>query len=381
MLSGRIKRWTGRAHQRVGAKIREAALRDMHAGRVGEVSFSTRIAQGLAGVIVALPFVLMAAGIAIMAADFPNLLYIVLGAMSLGMGIYVRPRRWRLEGAFKGREDMPEMFALCDEITQRLGGKPITKVQLKSELNAYSIDAAGERVLGMGVALWLVLSPQERVAVIAHEVSHQVNGDQARRGVLHTGLQSLERWYFLFGNSHVVDHEGYYIREHGIEDAIGGGIMAVIATGIEWVWLLLSRLSFLDSQRAEYLADGIAARAGGIKAGQSTLRKLCYAPLLEKAAREMAPARIPSGTAYFEQLCRQLIEAAPKQRAALEASCKAEGHCVDVSHPPTFERISFLEQLSKPPEAPVAYRDGLDAEMAPYIEEIGAEMLLCLEVQ
>jgi len=31
----------------------------------------------------------------------------------------------------------------------------------------------------LGLALWSTLSPQERVAVIAHELAHQVNGTSA----------------------------------------------------------------------------------------------------------------------------------------------------------------------------------------------------------
>ncbi|MEP3346568.1 MAG: M48 family metalloprotease [Litoreibacter sp.] len=365
----------------MGASIQDAALRDFSAGQIGKVSFGTRLAQGLSAIILVIPYALMLGGLALCALNFPNLITLVLGGTVSAVGFYVRPRRHRLEGEVFTRSDLPELFALTDEISQRLGGKPVTKVQIFSDFNAFSTELQGDRVLGIGLGLWLILSPEERVALIAHEVSHQVNGDQARTGLLSMGLYSVERWYSLFEDSAIVDHEGYYLREQGIEDAIGGGLAAVVAMLVEQLWLVLKRFSFLDSQRAEYLADGIATKAAGIEAVQKLLRKLGYERLLRRAFLEMAPNLVPNGTAFFDQLCGKANSATVEVRAGLEARMAEEVHCVDMSHPPTVERIGFLAKLTKTQDAPISYREKIDAELAPFIEAEGVKMLQMLEVQ
>ncbi|WP_298260591.1 M48 family metallopeptidase [uncultured Litoreibacter sp.] len=356
-------------------------MRDVLAGQVGQVSMSTRIAQGLSGIMLIVPFVLMIGGVVLCVLGFPNPLLLFFGGLIVAVGFYVRPRRPTIEGQFFTRDDLPELFSLTDQIAERLGGQPITKVQFGAEFNAHSVERVGERVLGIGFALWQILSAEERVALIAHEISHQVNGDQARTGILQAGLHSVAEWHALCGSSRLVDQEGYYLRESEAEDIFGRGIMWIFAAAFSQLWVLLTRLSFLDSQRAEYFADAIATRAAGREAVIGTLRKLSYMPLLHEGYLEMAPSLLPHGTAYFDQLCRHAMTPSEQVRAELGVQMAEEAHCVDMSHPPTVERINFLENLTDPQGTPIPYRAGIDAELKPIIEMEGVKMLQMLEVQ
>lgn len=350
-------------------------------GQVGKVSVGTRIAQGLSALMLFVPFLLMIGGAVLCVVGFPHIMLIFFGAMIFAVGVYVRPRRPKVEGRYFTRDDLPKLFALTDQVAERLGGQPITKVQLGGDFNAHSIECEGDRVLGIGFALWQILTPDERIAIIAHEISHQVNGDQARTGVLHMGLHSVECWHSLFSSSQAVDDDLYYMREPEAEDIFGRGVMWVFATMFEQFWVLLTRLSFLDSQRAEYFADAIATRASGRDAMARALLKTGYMPLLRKGFLEMAPSMVSNGTAYFEQLCRHAISVAPKVREEMAAKISAEEHCVDSSHPPTFERIQFLGALDEADVVPIEYSSEIDDELAPFIEAEGRRMLQRLEIQ
>lgn len=331
--------------------------------------------------VLAIPVLLMIGGAVSCALGYPHVMLILLGVLICAVGFYVRPRRPIVKGRFYTRDDLPELFTLLDQVAERLGGEPVTKVQFDANFNATSIECVGDRVIGIGFALWQILSPEERVALIAHEVSHQVNGDQARTGVLQMGLHSVESWHSLCSSSRIIDHEGYYLREEEAEDIIGRGILWVFATMFEQLWVVLTRLSFLDSQRAEYFADGVAARAAGREAAVQLLGKLGYMPLLERGFLEMAPNMIPSGTAYFDQLCHYAIDPSQAVRETLRDKMRDERHSVDNTHPPTLDRIGFLEDMGDEATDPIEYSSAIDAELAPFIEVEGRRQLERLEVQ
>ena len=53
-------------------------------------------------------------------------------------------------------------------------------------------------MLRLGVPLLTILDGQEVVALVGHELAHQVNGDATRGLVVGTALETLRRWYYAF---------------------------------------------------------------------------------------------------------------------------------------------------------------------------------------
>jgi len=381
-VSSRIEHWRQRAHDRIGESLFRKARMDFDAGQSTAVSRGSAIATFFAWIIVLAPFAVMAGGLALAVVDFPNLAAMLFGALFVAVGLYALPRRAKLEEGGFDRAQLPELFKLCDDIADRLGAEPLTRIYLSEGINAYYTDLGRDRIMGFGLGLWSIATPQERIAIIAHELSHQVNGDLTRTGTIARAIATLERMYFLVEDDALTDHEGYLLRQREAEDMIAGGIMGFVRMVIETIWLGFMRYYFADSQRSEYLADALSTRAGGVGAMRSSLAKLALLPLVENEVRDMVPSYVKSGSAFFERLAGVIDGADQQKREELFDRMVAEKHSVDLTHPPTFQRISFLADIEEPSRPPVAYPGPeLDLELAPHIERLGQKVLRNLEVQ
>jgi heat shock protein HtpX len=99
----------------------------------------------------------------------------------LGVAAVVRPRLGRLDdlhGEYAVRvrpDDAPELFAVIDAVTDALGARPPQHVLLDSQYNAACavLGWRRQRVLVLGMPLVSVLSGQELVALLAHEIAHE----------------------------------------------------------------------------------------------------------------------------------------------------------------------------------------------------------------
>ena len=133
--------------------------------------------------------------------------------------------------------------------------------------------------------------------------------------------------------------------------------------------MLLERLSYLDQQRAEYLADALAARVAGMGAMVSLLRRTSLADLGERELMGLSGQFRRDGTELFSHLAEPLRRMdTPEARAAL-ARMEAELIAVDGSHPPSRFRIGFVEAVG--PSEPAIRLDraeaaAIDQEMAPH---------------
>ncbi|WP_299192278.1 M48 family metallopeptidase [uncultured Litoreibacter sp.] len=381
MVLSRIEAWKRAAHTRIGEQLFRKARADFEAGTFSTLQPSVRVAKALAALILATPIAMLLLGLYVVTLDFPNLITLVIGGVLTACGVYVFPWSRKLpEGGFR-REDLPELFALCDEVGARIGAKPLTLIYITDDINAFYTEHRGERAMGIGLGLWVIATPQERVSVIAHEMAHMVNNDVARSGILSLALSALERWYYLFGDSEIFDHEGYLLRERDGSEMFADGIMGILRGIVGTIWSVLTRLTFADSQRSEYLADAVSTRAGGVGSATSMLSKLALIPLVDAELRGLVPSYVKDGTAFYARITKAVTNVDSAERAKLTDKMVEEHHSVDMSHPPTFQRIAFLSDLAEPDQGPITYRQEVDAEIAPHIERIGAEILRSLEIQ
>jgi Zn-dependent protease with chaperone function len=105
------------------------------------------------------------------------------GALSLWS---VRPRLpWRIPRQSPGidREKAPNLYDLLDRCAAELGCATPSRVLIDSDFNAASL----------GMPLWTALSGPERIALLGHELGHQVNGDPGQ-GNLVGSARLRVRW-------------------------------------------------------------------------------------------------------------------------------------------------------------------------------------------
>src|SRR5205823_3116489 len=94
---------------------------------------------------------------------------------------------------------LPALAALIERVRAAEDAPVLDGVVIGGMFNA-SVSQVGwrrRRYITVGLPLMTVLDPQERVALLAHEIGHLVNGDPARGGVTGSALATLREWYIL----------------------------------------------------------------------------------------------------------------------------------------------------------------------------------------
>ncbi|KRS12568.1 hypothetical protein XM53_10790 [Roseovarius atlanticus] len=335
-----------------------------------------RLAVGwvLSVVFLATPFIVMGAGVVLIAVTFPRVLPILVGLILIGFGVTLLPPKARNTDQTLRRADLPALFALLDRIAERLGTTPPDGVHVNIAFNAYMgqfpITRWGRRqewILGLGLPLWMALTPQERIGLLAHEMAHKVNDDPMRQGVFLRAISVLENWRDTFE----LEQEGLF----------GGAtlVQGVAAVIIETFERLLRGMSFFESQRAEYRADAAAARTAGAASEISSLEKIMCAILAERSIIDLYPYKEDRGGRIFDHMGAAVSDAPTDLKVRLMADAAREKRRVDNSHPPTALRAEFVASLSPFDDAPLDAEDvdfaAIDAELQPIKDALGARLM------
>ena len=326
------------------------------------------LAHGIAAIVHLTSIMLILIGIALLIWTWPNWLGVIFGAaMAIG-GWFLLPRFGRPPEHIVTREQAPELHALTDEIAHALGTRPVDLIALDPDENA-SFSRIGLRrtsVLTLGLPLWRILDPQERVALIAHELAHQENGDVARGFLVVHALYTLDVWdEFLIQEPH---------PEVSVSDFAVRWILELIALGVRGIATILRRLFWTESQRAEYLADFLGSRVSGTEAFLRTNKRFVHLSAYPEAlfdATMKTPARDPDYAAIFERYAVLLEEVSQKRADA--ARVRADNHYQDGTHPPTSYRSAFLANRPCTPTVTLdaAASREIDSELAPFGEVMG----------
>ncbi len=376
-----IKKWHTRFHKTLAEKVFLDAQRVFLIGTQPTPAAATNVARLMACLVLATPLLFAGLGVIFIWSVFPSPVGFLFGGAMIGAAFYLRPRRARMPSPIRRREELPQLFAFVDEISDALGAPRITGIYLDDSLNAFVCAVRGEVTLGIGALLWISLTENEKRALVGHEMAHLVNKDPARGTLLRMALETLEGWTFLFDSPAIVDNdEGVNYRSRtDIFEGIVGGVFEVALGGITFV---MERFSYFEQQKAEYLADALSMRAAGRMASLGLLGKLELAQESLKYGHDLTFSTPLRGVEFLEHIVAPLRVATDEDlRNALENSTQ-QGRAIDAAHPPTHYRMSFLKCLPDP-EILVSKIDvsQMDAELQPIWQELGESWRYSLEVQ
>lgn len=127
----------------------------------------------------------------------------------------MRPRFGRLpKNGVVPREAAPVLYALADEAAAALGTGKVGAIVIDHHFNASSstVGVRRTRVLTLGLPLLAVLPPEQRVALVAHELAHARNGDATRGFVVGSAVGGLLQLYRILepeGSSHGMSQLGF----------------------------------------------------------------------------------------------------------------------------------------------------------------------------
>jgi heat shock protein HtpX len=279
-------------------------------------------------------------GLVLITWGWPHVMAICFGAVSLLAAWLTRPKVGRFPGKeIAPRERYPVLYGIVDDVAAALGTSPVDGIIFSEQYNA-SMQRLGlrrRRLMTLGIPFIATLSDEERLAVIGHELGHVINGDCNRGFFVGSALSSLGLWY------EVVLPDRIIMRGYGYVGLamIPVNLALYLLAGFLWGWLYsLVHLIYRDSQRAEYLADYLAAEAAGTDAKVRALAKLKLNYLYDYSVQRAATN---GGRPLFAELEYQLSVLPARELERLKRAAMLDRSRIDATHPPTGRRIAFLQ--------------------------------------
>ncbi len=271
---------------------------------------------------------------------------VVLGLFALLLAVEVRPRpgSFRKLKNVRRREDAPVLFALLDQVAAEAGSKPVHAVIADADWNA-SYRAVGwrrRRVVTLGLPLWDGLPADQKVAILGHEFGHSVNGDARHGTIIGTSITTLTRLYAMLlpgGRRH-----GTKNLPVALAEILMPLILLVPRSAIAGVLLIQQLISLRASQRAEYLADAIAARLASPASTADAIDTLvtgssAYSWVLGR--RRFSDPK----TVIWDQFRSAQAEFPESEKERRRRECAHERLQMTDTHPPAHLRIKVLRGL------------------------------------
>ncbi len=313
-------------------------------------------------------------GIALVALTFPNPFLIAAGALMAAAAILMRPRFGELpEEGTHHRGEVPTLYALADDVAEALATPRVDVVAVDHSFNAsWSIvGIRRKRVLRLGGPLLAGLEPQERVALVAHELAHARNGDSTRGLIVGSAIGALEQLYLL-----LAPDQGGEWEFNGI-DALANGAMWVLSRPVLGLLLLELHLVLRDSQRAEFLADALAAEVAGTEPTVALSEKTLLEPTFRSVVQHAAHGDVEPGE-VLRDVTRAFTSVPPRERERRRRVARLEAARLFASHPPMAQRIRLLEErAAREPRVVLdaARAAALDRELVPLAHAIGRRLV------
>jgi heat shock protein HtpX len=278
-------------------------------------------------------------GVFLITWGWPYVMAICFGALSFLAAWFTRPRLGRFPGKeIASRERYPVLYGIADDVAAALGTTPVDGIIFSEQYNA-SMQRLGLRrrkLMTLGVPLIATLNDEERLALIGHELGHVVNGDCNRGFFIGSALSSLGLWYEVVLPDRIIMTGYGYV---GLA-MIPVNLALYLLAGFLWGWFYsLVHLIYRDSQRAEYLADYLAAEAAGTDAKVRMLAKLKLNYIYEYSVQRAATN---GGRPLFAELEYQLGAMPARELERLKRAAMLDRSRIDSTHPPTGKRIEFL---------------------------------------
>jgi hypothetical protein len=320
--------------------------------------------------------VVVAVTVSVLSPTFPAF---VLSLLLLAVAFFVRPRFGRVprDGVVLTRTGAPELYRLLDRVAEETGARRVDLVVADPHFNA----AYGGHRTGAPADRQDRASPVERADP----------GGAGQRSRARDG--SCGEW----GQPPPADRRDGSGKPRtplfpapageGLEERYAGSFVALLALVIrlaKWVlrlpvagtYLALSMLTMRAGQRAEYLADRLAAATASPAAAGDALDKVrtVEETLLPAISYQAAfPTRV-----HLWSKQRELIARIPAQELERRRRISAAAeHRVDTSHPPTHLRVALLRDLpDAEPKVSLAVKEveAIEQELASAYEEVAVAL-------
>lgn len=328
------------------------------------------LANAISAIVFLFAFVLLAGGLYLALYNWRSPSIVILAVLMAVVAIIVRPRHPLMPRTAQPLTAFPKLKDLVDGVADTLSIPRIEKIVTTDDFNAFVLQTGirQEPCLGIGLPLWFVLTSQEQVSLVAHELSHLHNGDPARGFFPRSALYALQTW------RNMTDTEWREVPFWTLIGSIPFILLGRLLLGIE---LVLRLLLFRGQQRAEFLADYRGTTVAGTESAVSALYKLGYGQHLKRACDKAYFTGDTAGKSLMKTF-RAVVDGLPEgERERVRRQMTGEHASVDSTHPPTRDRIAYVEHFPKPARLALAERDyaAILQELSPLAERTGGRIM------
>ncbi|WP_440103527.1 M48 family metallopeptidase [Streptosporangium sp. H16] len=284
---------------------------------------------------------------------------ILFGLVALDLAWLLRPRPAPFPASAipLTRSDAPHLYALVDRIGEELRAPRADLIAISGAVNA-SFRTYGwrrSRLVELGYPLWLILTPQERVALLAHEMAHSRNGDARHGLVVGSALYSLHELRIVTGFG--------WQPGDGVSALITECLLAILGVPVRVLIFLLEFLLNRSSQHAEYRADEMQAQVAGSAAAASLLDVLITRT--RSVGSFLASSAVAVETGNLWAALRSHVDAVAETELERHREfARVEKTGVDTTHPPTYlrmQRVLALPYLA--PRVSAASSEQIEGEL------------------
>lgn len=263
----------------------------------------------------------------------------VLGLICFGIAWVLRPKVEQKPKDLLSREEYPTLYKLVDEISTEMGTSTVDGIEVTPRFNAgiHQYGWRRKKILSIGLPLFLILSGQEKAALIGYEVAHGANGNPNRGFIVRHAIRALNNWYYLLYPEVIFD------SEQGIR-----GLMMIVPNLLmrgfcKLIWLLnyvLVHLLWKSSQWAVYGADSLAAEVVGTDAMMAMLEKLHFREMFRFLVQKVY---LNKGKMRFTHVFPEAIAQMPERELQrIRRVEMMEQSRLDTTHPPTPYRVAYM---------------------------------------
>jgi len=377
----RQARWATQASARMVNGLYDEVLRE--GAGLRRTDLAGVLAVALAVIVHLLTLCVLAVGVASLLLLRPWWLGLVLAVVPLGLGLVLLPHPSPLPSGVRqvSAAEAPALFELLKAVAEATRAPLPQIVGVNGAFNA-SVCRVGwrqRRALVLGLPLWACLDGQERVALLGHELGHEVNHDPRRGFLVGSALGALDEWYHLTRQPASASLSGTWMPNAGAAMAALGSmvsqwILSVVGLIPRWTHFALLALTQRSAQRAEYRADLIGARVAGPDGLGSLEECVVLRESFDLGVRRAAMAgdadliaagRLQVRSLPAGEVSRQLRRESVRPRAAFD------------SHPPHDLRHRLARSL--PSAAPLvrlddAWSGRISSELAGYVRDTTAAL-------
>ncbi len=309
----------------------------------------------------------------------PSFWGVNVGLLLLVLGLALRPRFGRVPRSSRrlSRDFAPLLFSLVKRVASDVGARAPDHIVLTlgTVVTLQNCGVRRRTTLYVGGLRWLALSPQTRVALLAHELGHTVNDDPNRSRLVQPMLTAVGS---LAETTHaertLADIVGRNRRRTNLAGRLGNAVLWVVSRPILLGQAALRAAGLGARHRAEYRADVVSASVAGTDAALAYVDRLLLARPIDRLLYNVAVHRPP----HHWHVSVDTFVLAQENRLQLRGDDAIHAAELTDGHPPAGRRAQLL--LAGPHREPSlifteAQSTAVDAQLASWLEATHDDLL------